>query len=41
MSEEKIGQNYGEVRHAFDVQALNAYLEANVTAIATPVNYTM
>ncbi|SNX88104.1 related to Phosphotransferase enzyme family domain protein [Melanopsichium pennsylvanicum] len=38
MSEEKIGQNYGEVRHAFDVQALNAYLEANVTAIATPVN---
>lgn len=33
----KVGQQYGDVRHAINVSALNAYLEANVGAIATPV----
>lgn len=33
----KVGQQYGEVRHAFNVEALNKYLSTNVPAIATPV----
>jgi aminoglycoside phosphotransferase (APT) family kinase protein len=33
----KVGQEYGEVRHAFDVSALNTYLTRHVPAIAAPV----
>ncbi|SPO31870.1 related to Phosphotransferase enzyme family domain protein [Ustilago trichophora] len=33
----KVGQQYGEVRHAFNVDALNLYLKANVASIASPV----
>ncbi|SPO31984.1 related to aminoglycoside phosphotransferase [Ustilago trichophora] len=33
----KVGQEYGEVRHAFNVSALNAYLSKNVPSIASPV----
>lgn len=38
MGEDKVGQHYGEVRHAFNVDALNKYLEAHVPAIAAPVS---
>ncbi|TKY86907.1 hypothetical protein EX895_004195 [Sporisorium graminicola] len=37
MADDKVGQQYGEVRHAFDVSALNAYLTSSVPAISTPV----
>ncbi|SOV09816.1 related to Phosphotransferase enzyme family domain protein [Ustilago sp. UG-2017a] len=35
--DKKVGQHYGEVRHPFDVKALNAYLESCVPSIAAPV----
>ncbi|CBQ71608.1 conserved hypothetical protein [Sporisorium reilianum SRZ2] len=38
MGETKVGQHYGDVRHAFNVDALNAYLSTSVPAIATPVS---
>ncbi|PWN50149.1 hypothetical protein IE53DRAFT_379983 [Violaceomyces palustris] len=37
MTQEKQGQQFGEVRHAIDKLALNKYLSENVPAIATPV----
>lgn len=33
----EIGQQFGEVRHQIDIDALNAYLKREVSAIATPV----
>lgn len=37
MGEDKVGQHYGQVRHSFDVSALNSYLSSSVPAISTPV----
>ncbi|CDS01282.1 uncharacterized protein SPSC_00588 [Sporisorium scitamineum] len=37
MSDDKVGQHYGDVRHSIDVSALNTYLASTVPAIATPV----
>ncbi|EST06957.1 Aminoglycoside phosphotransferase [Kalmanozyma brasiliensis GHG001] len=37
MPEDKVGQHYGDVRHAFDLDALNSYLTSNVPDIAAPV----
>ncbi|EPQ27688.1 uncharacterized protein PFL1_04826 [Pseudozyma flocculosa PF-1] len=34
----QIGQQYGQVRHAIDVDALNAYIKKDVPAIAGPVD---
>ncbi|PWY98397.1 APH-domain-containing protein [Testicularia cyperi] len=34
---DKIGQQFGQVRHSIDVDGLNRYLSANVPAIQTPV----
>ena len=34
----KIGQDFGEIRQAVDVSALNRYLEQHVPAISTPVS---
>jgi len=35
--EKKIGQEYGEIRHAFNEEKLNSYLKSNVSEISTPV----
>ena len=37
MGTDKVGQHYGDVRHAFNVDALNTYLTSHVPAIAAPV----
>lgn len=37
MTDDKVGQHYGDVRHSIDVATLNAYLSSSVPAIATPV----